>query len=326
MIFLRRLVPNLAEHPREITNMLKKDSQVKWTEEAVKSFNLVKLALSLALVLISPKYSQDFIFVSFASEHTMATVLMQKRDEHERPIAFFSRTIRDTALTYNIIEKQALVLVKALKDFWVYILHSNILAYVPNAVVKDVLVQTDPEGRRGKWIVALLEYDVEIKPTKLVKGQGLAKLMAELNLHALDINLIAAMSNENEGGSSIQVSEMFSLSPWYSGIIYVLQNLSPPPDVTRNKARTLKLKAAKFCILNFALYWKDPGGVLLNCLVDEEAKQVMEYFQEGDCGGHLFWKTTANKFLRAGYYWPTLFADAYKVVKSCHKCQLFEGR
>eukprot|EP00253_Pinus_taeda_P021424 PITA_21424 len=181
-------------------------------------------------------------------------------------------------------------------------------------------LQTDPEGRRGKWIAALLEYDVEIRPTKLVKGQGLAKLMAESNLHALDINLITAMSDENEEGSSIQVSEMFALSPWYSDIIYVLKNLSPLPAMTRNKARTLKLKAAKFCILNYALYWKDPSGILLNCLVEKEAKKVMEDFHEGDCGGHLFWKSTANKVLRAGYYWPTLIADVYKMVKSCHKC------
>ena len=304
--------------------MLKKDSQVKWIEEAVKSFNLVKLALSSAPILISPEYTQDFILFSFASEHTMAVMLMQRRDDHQRPIALFDRTIRDAALKYNIIEKKALALVKTLKDFQVYILHSRILAYVPNAAVKDVLVQTDPEGRRGKWIAALLEYDLEINPTKLVKGQG--KLMAESNLHTLDINLIAAMSDENEEGSSIQVSEMFSLSSWYSDIIYVLQNLSPPPGMTRNKARTLKLKVAKFFILNSALYWKDPSGVLLNCLVEEEAKQVMEDFHEGDCGCHLFWKTTANKVLRARYYWPTLFDDVYKVVKSCHKCQIFEGR
>jgi len=96
----------------------------------------------------------------------MAMVLLQKRDDHERPIAFFSRAIRDAALKYNIIEKHALTLVKALKDFRVYILHSHILAYVPNTAVKDVLIQTDLEGRRGKWIAALLEYDVEIKPTK----------------------------------------------------------------------------------------------------------------------------------------------------------------
>ena len=49
-------------------------------------------------------------------------------------------------------------------------MHSHILAYVPNAAVRDVLVQTNPEGRRGKWIAALLEYDVEIKPTNLIKG------------------------------------------------------------------------------------------------------------------------------------------------------------
>ena len=92
---------------------------------------------------------------------------------------------------------------KALKVFQVYILHSHILAYVSNAAVKDVLVQTEPKGRQGKWIAALLEFDVEIKPTKLVKGQGLAKLMAESNLHALDINLIATMSDENKEISSI---------------------------------------------------------------------------------------------------------------------------
>jgi len=41
-----------------------------------------------------------------------------------------------------------------------------------------VLVQTDSEGRRGKWIAAMLEYDLEIKPINLIKGQGLARLMA----------------------------------------------------------------------------------------------------------------------------------------------------
>lgn len=86
-----------------------------------------------------------------------------------------------------------MALIKALKNFRVYILHSHTISYVPNAAVKDVLTQTDPEGRRGKWIVAMLEYDLEIKPMKLIKGQGLVKLMAQSNLHDLDINLITAV-------------------------------------------------------------------------------------------------------------------------------------
>eukprot|EP00253_Pinus_taeda_P007665 PITA_07665 len=137
--------------------------------------------------------------------------------------------------------------------------------------------------------------------------------MDELNLHALAINLITSLSNGNDEEPQIQVSEMFALSPWYSDVIYVLKNLSPPPGMTRNKERTLKLKAAKFCILNSTLYWKYPRSVLLICLVEEEVKQVMEDCHQGDCGGHVFWKSTTNKILRAGCYWPTLFVDVYKM-------------
>jgi hypothetical protein len=76
------------------------------------------------------------------------------------------------------MEKQAYALVKALKDFRVYVLHSNIIAYVPSASVKDILIQPDIDERRGKWITKILEFDLEIRPTKLIKGQGLAKLLA----------------------------------------------------------------------------------------------------------------------------------------------------
>ena len=117
----------------------------------------------------------------------------------------------------------------------------------------------------------MLEYDLDIKPTKLIKGRGLAKLMAESNFHALDINLIAAMLDGEDGGSLIQVSEMFLKSPWYSDIVYVLHDLSPPPGMSRSKGRSLKLNSAKFYILDSALYWKDLRGFLLNCLVENEA-------------------------------------------------------
>ena len=67
---------------------------------------------------------------------------------------------------------------KALKEFMGYILNSQVIAFVPTSGVKDILTQPDPDGRRAKWIAVLLEYDLEIKPTKLVKGQGLEKLMS----------------------------------------------------------------------------------------------------------------------------------------------------
>jgi len=122
--------------------------------------------------------------------------LLQKNDEgYEQPIAFFSKYLRDATLKYNIIEKQALALVKAINDFRVYILYAHIIAYVPNSVVKDILTQDGPNGIGGKWIATILEYDIEIKPTKLIKGQSLANLMAESSCRALDINSVVAIDD-----------------------------------------------------------------------------------------------------------------------------------
>ena len=54
----------------------------------------------------------------------------------------------------------------------------------------------------------------------------------------------------------------------------------------------------KFCIIDNALFWKYHGGILLNSLLKEEADKAMEEFHAGDCGGHLYWKTNADKILR----------------------------
>ena len=62
--------------------------------------------------------------------------------------------------------------------------------YVPSTIVKDILIQPDIDGRRSKWIANILEFDLEIKPTKLIKGQGLAKLLAEANCQALGVSFI----------------------------------------------------------------------------------------------------------------------------------------
>lgn len=304
--FLRRFIPNLAELIRLLNNMLKNDSKVKWTVKAKQAFEDIKIALTKTLVLTSPKFDRDFMIFSFSYEHTIATVLLQNDDQGcEEPISFFSKALRDAPLKYQIMEKQAYALVNAIKDFRVYILYSHVIAYVPNAVVKDILTQEGIEGKRGKWIANILEYDIEIRPTKLIKGQGLAKLMTETNFQVLDIN---ELDNEQEMVTP-QINQAFLQSPWYVDIVYVLLNLQAPPGLSRTKKRFLKMKASKFCIIENGLFWKNHEGILLNCLILDETDNVLKEFHAGDCGGHLYWKSIADKILRAGFYWPSLFAN-----------------
>ena len=46
-------------------------------------------------------------------------------------------------------------MVKSLKAFRTYVPHSKIIAYVPTRTVKDILVQMDNDGKRGRWLAKI---------------------------------------------------------------------------------------------------------------------------------------------------------------------------
>ena len=78
---MRRFIPNFAEIVKLITDMLKKNSEVKWTNEDKASFQHIKKVISEAPVLASPDYTKEFLIFSFASEHTITVVLLQENEE-----------------------------------------------------------------------------------------------------------------------------------------------------------------------------------------------------------------------------------------------------
>ena len=131
----------------------------------------------------------------------------------------------------------------ALKEFRVCILHSHIIAHVPTSAVKDILTHPDPKGQRGKWIAFLLEYDLEIKLTMLIKGQGLVKLMAQSNYDTLILHIIVELTTKEKNPKEQpypQVNKHFLSSPWYKDIIFVLQHLQALHGMDRTRARFLK--------------------------------------------------------------------------------------
>jgi hypothetical protein len=50
---------------------------------------------------------------------------------------------------------------------------------VPHPEVRSLFVQRELGERRGNWMMTLQEYDLEFKPTNIVKGQGLCKLVTQ---------------------------------------------------------------------------------------------------------------------------------------------------
>ena len=65
--FFRRFIPNFAEILKHITNMSKKDIEIKLKSKARQSFIDIKKELTEATVLVSLDFTKDFLIFSFAS-------------------------------------------------------------------------------------------------------------------------------------------------------------------------------------------------------------------------------------------------------------------
>jgi hypothetical protein len=157
--------------------------------------------------------------------------LLQKNVEGlEQPISFFSRALRDAEVKYDIMEKQAYALVKSLKSFRVYVFAFKNHCICPFSFCEGHSYSADIDGRRSKWIAKILEFDLEINPTKLVKGQGLAKLLVESNCKSLGVNFINACSENQQAELSDknpQDNPSLAECTWYKDIIFFLQELNP---------------------------------------------------------------------------------------------------
>ena len=107
---MRRFISIFAEILRNVTSMLKKYSEIKWVVDSKKYFKDINKVVTEALVLVILDFSKDFLIFSYASEHTIARVLLHKSEQNdEHPIAFFSKVLRVGELKYDIMEKHAYV-------------------------------------------------------------------------------------------------------------------------------------------------------------------------------------------------------------------------
>ena len=52
-----------------------------------------------------------------------------------------------------------------------------------------------------------------------------------------------------------------------------------------------------------------------------EQQGILSHCHENECGGHFASQKTTMKVLQYGFYWPSLFKDAYSMCRECDKCQ-----
>jgi hypothetical protein len=175
---------------------------------------------------------------------------------------------------------------------------------------------TELGGRYSKWVVILFKFDLIFSTPKAKKSLVFAELMAGLPRVSQPLQELEPLLDDF-------LFLMDTLDPWYGDILVYLQTQSFWSSSTKDDRQRLRHLAQHYLIIGDALYHFGVDTMLRRCVTHEEAKLIMNDCHLGACGGHLSGFATAQKILRAGYFWPSIFKDCITVIKKCHPCQIF---
>ena len=90
-------------------------------------------------------------------------------------------------------------------------------------------------------------------------------------------------------------------------------------------AKKVRVRAARFIVLNGELYKRGFSMPYLKCLAPDKVTYVLREIHEGICGNHSRPRSLVGKTIRVGYFWPTMQKDVAKLMNKCDKYQRFDN-
>ena len=93
----------------------------------------------------------------------------------------------------------------------------------------------------------------------------------------------------------------------------------------REQARRVRYHAEHYLLLNDRFYKRRVSTLLLQCLNDKEAKEVLSEIHDRVCGNHAVGQSLTHKTLLQGFFWPTMNQDTADYTKKCDKCKRYSA-
>jgi hypothetical protein len=112
----------------------KRHKYFHWTEEAEKSFNLLKKKITEQPILVFPDFSKTFQVKCDMSGFIIGVVLSQDN----MSVTYFSEKLNEAKIKYSTYDKEFYVVIQALKKWRHYLVPKEFVLYNDNHTLQFV--------------------------------------------------------------------------------------------------------------------------------------------------------------------------------------------
>ncbi|KAG2381148.1 uncharacterized protein HKW66_Vig0254650 [Vigna angularis] len=313
--FYRRFIKDFSKIAKPLCSLLVKDTPFVLDKECLNAFKVLKDKLISAPVIIGPNWEQEFEFMCDASDYAIGAVLGQRRGKVFHSIYYASKVLNGAQLNYATTEKEFLAIVYALEKFRPYLIGSKVIIYTDHAAIKYLLTKPDSKPRLIRWVLMLQEFDLEIRDKK-----GSENVIAD-HLSRLVNDEITTKEREIREEFYDENLMMVQQRPWFADIANFKAAGTLPDDLSWQQKKKFLNDAKQFVWDDPYLFKLGADNLLRRCVTEEESAGILWHCHNSPYGGHFNGERTAAKILQSGFYWPTIFKDAYAHAKRCDKCQ-----
>ena len=159
------------------------------------------------------------------------------------------------------------------------------------------------EERMKKYLEKVLQSVKKFKEANFVQILREENMEADALAKEASVNQPMDEFDEVQYLPSIDIPEVLQVhnkESWMTPIISYLKDGTLPEG--KDEARKLRVRSAKYVLLNDALYKRGFSQPYLRCLSPDEANYVLREVHEGACRNHSGARSLIHKVFHAGYY------------------------
>ncbi|XP_049373971.1 uncharacterized protein LOC125839017 [Solanum verrucosum] len=282
--FYRRFIKDFSKIAHPLCKLLEKEVKFHFDDACMVAFKCLKEKLVSTPVIISPDWSESFEVMCDASGTALGVVLGQKCNKLFHPIYYASKTLDSAQHNYTVTEQALLVVVYAFEKFREYLLGTKVVVHTDHVALRYLMAKKD------------------VKP----------RLIRENDELEIDIN------------DSFPDKHVFTVilkqPPWYADFAnYVVCGIMLD-ELNFYQQKRFLFDVKKYFWDEPYLYRECADHIIKRCVPEEEAIKILHACHASPVGGHHSGVRMTAKVLQSGYYWPSVYKDAYEFVKKCTQC------